>query len=57
MWNLRGDDTIISINGKDVKLKSKSCNDLMNKKFKKYISLWTNLKEKLLMIIHISILF
>jgi len=46
MWNLRGDDTIISINGKDVKLKSKSCNDLMNKKFKKYLDLWSNLKKK-----------
>ena len=41
-----GSDTVINSKSKDIKIKSKSCNDLMNKKFKKYSKLWNNLKRK-----------
>jgi hypothetical protein len=45
LWSLRGDDIIINTKGKDITLISKSCNDLVNNKFKKYSKLWTNLKK------------
>jgi hypothetical protein len=46
LWNLHGDKTIINDGNKDIKIKSKSCNDLINKKFKEYTSLWNKLKKK-----------
>jgi len=46
LWNLRGDNTIIRDNNKDIKIKSMSCNDLIKNKFKKYSKLWNNLKRK-----------